>query len=114
MSGRFRRWREVAEGTMGRRKAFDLRHQRAFPTVTVLCFAFLYAPIALLILYSFNSSSSLTAFQGFSTDWYAKALGNQGVQRAAWVSIQVAAVATVISTILATAAALATARAAQF
>jgi spermidine/putrescine transport system permease protein len=104
----------VAEGTRARRKAFDLRHQRAFPTVTALCFAFLYAPIVLLILYSFNASSSLTAFQGFSIDWYVKALGNQGVQRAAWVSIQVAALATVISTIMATAAALATARAAQF
>ena len=46
---------------MARRKAFDLRHQRAFPTVTALCFAFLYAPIVLLILYSFNASSSLTA-----------------------------------------------------
>jgi spermidine/putrescine transport system permease protein len=104
----------MAEARPGSRKAFDLRHQRGFPTVTALCFAFLYAPIVLLILYSFNTSSSLTAFHGFGVEWYAKALGNREVQRAAWVSIRIAALATVISTLLATAAALATARAAPF
>ena len=104
----------MAEAVSHGRKIFDLRHQRGFPTVTALCFAFLYAPIVLLILYSFNASSSLTAFHGFSIEWYAKALGNREVQRAAWMSVRIAAIATLASTLLATAAALATARAAPF
>ncbi|MDF2764102.1 MAG: transporter permease [Rhodospirillales bacterium] len=104
----------MAELAMARRKAFDLRHQRGFPTIAALCFVFLYAPIALLLIYSFNASSSLTAFQGFSVDWYAKALNNREVQRAAWISIEIATVATIASTLLATAAALATARALPF
>ncbi len=104
----------MAESVWAGRKGFDLRHQRGFPTVTVLCLAFLYAPIALLLIYSFNSSSSLTAFHGFSIEWYLKAFDNREIQRAAWVSIRIAATATAVSTILATAAALATARAAPF
>ena len=50
----------MAEAARTDRKAFDLRHQRGFPTITVLCLVFLYAPIALLLIYSFNASSSLT------------------------------------------------------
>jgi spermidine/putrescine transport system permease protein len=96
------------------RKAFDLRHQRGFATIAVLCLVFLYAPIALLLIYSFNSNSSLTDFQGFSVDWYMRAFENREIQSAAWVSIRIAATATVASTVLATAAALATARAAPF
>jgi spermidine/putrescine transport system permease protein len=104
----------MAEAAWANRKAFDLRHQRGFPTITVLCLVFLYAPIALLLIYSFNSSSSLTNFQGFSIDWYMRALENREIQSAAWVSIRIAATATIVSTILAAAAALATARAAPF
>ena len=95
-------------------KGFDLRHQRGFPTIAALCFLFLYAPIALLIVYSFNASSSLIQFSGFSVDWYLKALNNRQVQRAAWVSVEIATVATIASTLLATAAALATARTGPF
>jgi spermidine/putrescine transport system permease protein len=104
----------MAEAARAGRKAFDLRHQRSFPTIAVLCLVFLYAPIALLLIYSFNSSSSLTNFQGFSITWYMRALQNREIQSAAWVSIKIAATATIASTILATAAALATARAAPF
>jgi spermidine/putrescine transport system permease protein len=104
----------MAEIARADRKAFDLRHQRGFPTIAVLCLVFLYAPIALLLIYSFNSSSSLTDFQGFSVDWYMRAFENREIQSAAWVSIRIAITATIVSTVLATAAALATARAAPF
>ena len=104
----------MAEALLRPHKRFDLRHQRGFPAAAGLCFLFLYAPILLLIVYSFNASPSLTAFHGFSVEWYLKALGNREIQRAAWVSIRIAATATVVSTVLATAAALATARAAPF
>src|SRR5207249_6047815 len=70
LSGRCRRQCVMAEAARAGRKAFDLRHHRSFPTIAVLCLVFLYAPIALLLIYSFNSSSSLTNFQGFSIDWY--------------------------------------------
>jgi spermidine/putrescine transport system permease protein len=106
----------MAERTLAAtgRRGFDLRHQHGFSTIALLCFLFLYAPIGLLLIYSFNSSASLTAFHGVSVDWYVKALNNRQVQRAAWVSIEIATVATLASTLLATAAALATARAAPF
>ncbi|MBO7740212.1 MAG: ABC transporter permease, partial [Clostridia bacterium] len=41
---------------------------------TILIFAFLYAPIAVLILFSFNDSNSTGVFTGFSTQWYEELL----------------------------------------
>jgi spermidine/putrescine transport system permease protein len=70
----------------------------------------LYAPIAVLVLFSFNQNRSVTVWTEFSFDWYVKAAQNEGIQHAAWVSLEVAFIAMVISTILATMAALVTTR----
>ena len=55
----------------------------------VLGFAFLYLPILLLVVFSFNESRLVTVWAGFSTKWYGELFRNQGLIDAAWVTIQV-------------------------
>ena len=72
-------------------------------SVLVLGFAFLYLPILLLIVYSFNSSRLATVWAGFSTKWYGELLRDRQILEAAWVSIRIAfwtaTAATVIGTL---------------
>ena len=56
----------------------------------VLGFAFLYLPIVLLVIFSFNESKLVTVWGGFSTRWYVSLFNNQGLMDAAWVTIRVA------------------------
>jgi spermidine/putrescine transport system permease protein len=93
-----------------RRRRFDLRKQPGFGFMAALCLLVLYAPIMVLIAYSFNETRSVSQWQGFSLDWYVKAFANKEIQEAAWNSLQIALVATVIATVCATMAALATTR----
>ncbi len=95
-------------------RSLDLKYQPGFGTVAVLCLILLYAPIAVLIIFSFNENRSVTIWTRFSLDWYVSAFHNEGVQSAAWISIQIAVAATVVSTVVATMAALATTRGARF
>ncbi len=67
-----------------------------------LCFAFFYTPIFVTMIFSFNSSKSLTKFDGFSTRWYIELLNNSEIMSAVWVSISIAVLATIVSTILGT------------
>ena len=64
-----------------------------------LCFSFFYLPIAVTMFFSFNSSKSLTKFTGFSLRWYEKLLQDQDILSAVYVSISVAILATILSTI---------------
>jgi putrescine transport system permease protein len=52
--------------------------------------AFLYAPILILVVYSFTSSKLVTVWGGFSTEWYGKLLNNKAMMEAANVSLKVA------------------------
>ena len=79
-------------------------------TSVVLGFAFLYLPIVLLIIFSFNESRLVTVWAGFSTKWYAEAFANDSLMDAAWVTIRVAFVSATIATVLGTMAAMALAR----
>ena len=67
-----------------------------------LCFAFFYIPIFVTMLFSFNSSKSLTKFTGFSLKWYQQLIENSEIMSAVWVSVSVAVLATLISTVLGT------------
>jgi len=91
-------------------RAFDVRRQRGFTTVAVLCFVALYAPMVMLVFYAFNAGNSLSDWQGFSLRWFVSAWNNTQVIDASIRSVQIAAVAAVISTVAATMAALATTR----
>ena len=62
-------------------------------------FAFLYAPIALLVVYSFNASKLVTVWAGFSTRWYASLLSNEQLLASARISLQVAALSALIATV---------------
>ena len=73
-------------------------------------FAFLYVPIALVILYSFNDSKLVTVWGGFSTRWYAELRQNEQLLDSVWISLRVAFVSAALATILGTSAALALAR----
>ncbi|HHJ13030.1 MAG TPA: ABC transporter permease [Gammaproteobacteria bacterium] len=77
-------------------------------------FAFLYFPIAVLIIYSFNDSRFAMIWKGFSLKWYAKVLHNGDIQAAALNSLMVAFSATAIATSIAISAALALARGGAF
>ena len=59
-------------------------------TVLTGGFAFLYLPILLLMVYSFNSSKLATVWAGFSTKWYGELLRDRQILQAAWISLKVA------------------------
>lgn len=68
----------------------------------VLVFGFLYLPIAVLVLLSFNESGLPTTWTGFSTKWYVALVSNTEILHAAWNTFVVAVFATLISTVLGT------------
>jgi putrescine transport system permease protein len=77
-------------------------------------FAFLYIPILLLVIYSFNDSKLVTVWGGWSTRWYSGLLENEGLMNAAWVTIRVAILSATIATILGTLAAIVLVRMGRF
>jgi putrescine transport system permease protein len=80
----------------------------------VLGMAFLYLPIVLLVIYSFNESRLVTVWGGFSTRWYTSLFQNEQLLAAAWVTLRVAFVSATLATILGTLAALGLVRAGRF
>lgn len=83
-------------------------------TSIVLGFAFLYLPIVLLVVYSFNDSRLVTVWGGFSMRWYASLFRNQGLIDAAWVTLRVGFMSATVATVLGTLAALALTRYTRF
>lgn len=70
-----------------------------------LIYLFLYIPIAILILFSFNQSKLNAVWTGFTLDWYVKLLQNDGVLEAMYTSMIVALVSTIAATMIGTLAA---------
>jgi len=83
-------------------------------TSIVLGFSFLYLPIVILVIYSFNESRLVTVWGGFSTKWYVELLKNQQLLDAAWVTIKVAFLSASVATVLGTMAALVLVRSGRF
>lgn len=73
-----------------------------FGVWTAVVFAFLYIPIALLVIFSFNSSRLNIRWEGFSTQWYAALFANKTLLLAFQNSLAVAAATTVLATVLGT------------
>ena len=67
-----------------------------------ICFAFFYIPIIVTMVFSFNSSKSLTRFTGFSLRWYQALVEDRNVMSAVGVSLSIAVIATAVATILGT------------
>ena len=83
-------------------------------TSLVLGFAFLYLPIVLLVIYSFNDSRLVAVWGGFSTRWYRELWQNEALLEAAWVTIRIAFVSATVATVLGSMAALALVRFGRF
>ena len=81
------------------------RASRTFKSVYLaLVLAFLYIPIVVMIALSFNASVSRAEWTGFTLDWYKKLFTSSSIMAALKVTLEVAAIATVISTVLGTTA----------
>lgn len=72
----------------------------------VLAFLFLYAPILVLVVFSFNATSSTAVWAGFTLDWYRELFQNELILGALWTTLAVSALAAVLSTVIGTAAAI--------
>jgi len=83
-------------------------------TALTLGFAFLYLPILILIVFSFNESRLVTVWGGFSTRWYAALFRNEALMGAAWITLRVAAVSALLATVLGTLAAIVLVRHGRF
>jgi len=83
-------------------------------TSIALGLAFLYLPIAILVIYSFNASRLVTVWGGWSTRWYIELLHDSAMLEAAWNSIRIAALSASAATVLGTLAAVALIRAGRF
>ena len=69
-------------------------------------FAFLYLPIASLVIFSFNESKLVTVWAGFSTKWYGTLFHNRQILDAAWLSLKIGAISASLAVVLGTLAAL--------
>jgi putrescine transport system permease protein len=76
--------------------------------------AFLYLPIGILVIYSFNASRLVAVWGGWSTRWYAELLNDAALLDSAWISLRLALVAASAATLLGTLAALALVRFGRF
>lgn len=95
-------------------RGFSVRRMPGFTLIAAAGFVLLYAPIATLVVYSFNDGASIALWEGFSLRWFAVAWDNQQVQEATGRSLVVAAAASAIATTVATMAALGTTRTPPF
>lgn len=94
-----------------------VRHYPGFLTMAVACLIILYAPLVVVTIYSFNGSTSITTWGGFSWRWYADVFTGPEAPRfkaAAWNSITIAVLAATTATAIAVAAAVAMIRGGRF
>ena len=94
-----------------------VRHYPGFLAMTIGCLVVLYAPLIVVTVYSFNGSTSITQWGGFSWRWYADVFTGPEAPRfaaAAWNSLTIAVLAATAATAIATAAAVAMVRGGRF
>ncbi len=84
-----------------------MKKNSSFSRITIgLVFLFLYAPIFLLIIFSFNAGESNSVWSGFSFHWYAELFQDRIIMRSVYTTLLVSVLATVLSTIAGTFAAI--------
>ena len=92
----------------GRRAArLERLGERATRMYTGLVYAFLFLPILVVVIYSFNAGRHVTDLTGFSTQWYASAWSDRFLMNALRTSLTIAAITAVLATLMGTASALA-------
>ncbi len=95
----------------------DMRRYAGFGLTTALCLTILYVPLAVVAIYSFNDSRSITAWGGFSLRWYVDVFTGPEApifRAAAWNSISIAALASTAATLIAVSTAVAMVRGGRF
>lgn len=90
------------------------RLPRLLTTWLVFGYAFLYVPIVILVIFSFNESRLVTVWAGFSTKWYGELLRDRQMLEAAWMSLKIAFFTATAATMLGTLAGLIMARFGRF
>src|SRR5215468_12088732 len=83
-------------------------------TALALGLAFLYLPIVILVIYSFNDSRLVTVWGGWSLRWYREFFNDAAMIEAAWMSLRVGAASATVATLLGTLAAVALSRGESF
>ena len=91
-----------------------LRLSRFNVVSLALGLAFLYLPIVILVIYSFNASRLVTVWGGWSLQWYREFFHDRAMLDAAWMSFRVAAASATLATLLGTCAAVAMSRGERF
>ena len=92
-----------------------MRRLSAFNIVAIVFgLAFLYLPIGILVIYSFNASRLVAVWGGWSTRWYVELLNDSALVDSAWISLRLALVAASAATVLGTMAALVLVRFGRF
>jgi spermidine/putrescine transport system permease protein len=96
---------------------FNIRTYRGFFAITCLCLFILYAPLIIVMIYSFNDSLSITRWEGVSLRWYVDVFAGpeaEKFKRAAWNSLTIAIMAATVATAIATSAAIGMIRGGRF
>src|SRR5437016_4316707 len=83
-------------------------------TALALGLAFLYLPIAILMIYSFNASRLVTVWGGWSTRWYVELLNDSAMLESVWVSLRIAFLSAGVATVIGTMAAVVLVRFGRF
>lgn len=95
----------------------SIKRYPGFALITGVCLVMLYAPLLIVMIYSFNDSASITRWGGFSLRWYDEVftgVESAKFKTAAWNSLTIAIMAALCSTVIATSAALGMIRSAQW
>jgi len=78
------------------------RRSRVLWAAAIFAYAFLYAPLVIVVAYSFNDSRLNAEWVGFTLSWYAKLFHNEKMLKAAWNSLLIGLTASAVSTVLGT------------
>ncbi|CDX54793.1 putrescine transporter subunit: membrane component of ABC superfamily [Mesorhizobium plurifarium] len=91
---------------MAEPRVMDIKDQPGFRSIAVICLLVLYIPVLILMIFSLNSGSLVTHWEGVTLNWYDSALLNEEFHSAAKNTLIISVTATIVSTICATLAAI--------
>ncbi|RWM18875.1 MAG: ABC transporter permease [Mesorhizobium sp.] len=91
---------------MAEPRVMDIKDQPGFRTIAIICLLVLYVPVLILMVFSLNSGSLVTHWEGVTLGWYGTAFLNEEFHAAARNTLIISVTATIVSTICATLAAI--------
>ena len=91
---------------MAKSRFMDIKDQPGFRSIAIICLVVLYVPVLILMIFSLNSGSLVTHWEGVTLSWYGSALLNEEFHNAAKNTLIISVTATIVSTICATLAAI--------